>query len=136
MLDELPDNQVPVNSPKRIKRVLVNAYPGASAMMLDEYSSDNIADNGTIVTNFNYLTDEVAYWKTINEYGNYEGLEYVWAYNYSAIGHANEALEAIVIVVNILLYFHIPIADFLIAIKDMLPETLYDVVAKIMREAL
>jgi len=95
LLDELPDSQVPVNSPERIKRVLVNAYPGASAMMLDEYSSDNIADNGTIVTNFNYLTDEVAYWKTINEYGNYEGLEYVWAYNYSAIGHANEALEAI-----------------------------------------
>ena len=95
LLDELPDSQVPVNSPERIKRVLVNAYPGASAMMLDEYSSDNIADNGTIVTNFNYLTDEVAYWKTINEYGNYEGLEYVWAYNYSAISHANEALEAI-----------------------------------------
>lgn len=95
LLDELPDSQVPVNSPERIKRVLVNAYPGASPMMLDEYSSDNIADNGTIVTNFNYLTDEVAYWKTINEYGNYEGLEYVWAYNYSAIGHANEALEAI-----------------------------------------
>ena len=95
LLDELPDSQVPVNSPERIKRVLVNAYPGASTMMLDEYSSDNIADNGTIVTNFNYLTDEVAYWKTINEYGNYEGLEYVWAYNYSAISHANEALEAI-----------------------------------------
>ena len=95
LLDELPDSQVPVNSPERTKRVLVNAYPGASAMMLDEYSSDNIADNGTIVTNFNYLTDEVAYWKTINEYGNYEGLEYVWAYNYSAISHANEALEAI-----------------------------------------
>ena len=79
LLDELPDSQVPVNSPERIKRVLVNAYPGASAMMLDEYSSDNIADNGNIVTNFNYLTDEVAYWKTINEYGNYEGLEYVWS---------------------------------------------------------
>ena len=30
LLDELPDNQVPVNSPERIKRVLVNAYPGAS----------------------------------------------------------------------------------------------------------
>ena len=64
-------------------------------MMLNEYSSDNIADNGTIVTDFNYLTDEVVYWKTINEYGNYEGLEYVWAQNYKAISHANEALEGI-----------------------------------------
>lgn len=27
LLDELPDSQVPVNSPERIKRVLVNAYP-------------------------------------------------------------------------------------------------------------
>ena len=95
LLDELPDSQVPVNSPERIKRVLVNAYPQASAIMLNEYSSDNIADNGTIVTNFNYLTDEVAYWKTINEYGDYEGLEYVWTHNYKAIAHANEALEAI-----------------------------------------
>ena len=95
LLDELPDSQVPVNSPERIKRVLVNAYPGASAMMLNESSSDNIADNGTIVTDFNYLTDEVVYWKTINEYGNYEGLEYVWAQNYKAISHANEALEGI-----------------------------------------
>ena len=95
LLDELPDSQVPVNSPERIKRVLVNAYPGASAMMLNEYSSDNIADNGTIVTDFNYLTDEVVYWKTINEYGNYEGLEYVWTQNYKAISHANEALEGI-----------------------------------------
>jgi hypothetical protein len=95
LLDELPDSQVPVNSPERIKRVLVNAYPGASVMMLNEYSSDNIADNGTIVTDFNYLTDEVVYWKTINEYGNYEGLEYVWAQNYKAISHANEALEGI-----------------------------------------
>ena len=95
LLDELPDSQVPVNSPERVRRVLVNAYPGASAIMLNEYSSDNIADNGTIVTNFNYLTDEVAYWKPINEYGNYEGLEYVWAHNYDAISHANEALEAI-----------------------------------------
>ena len=95
LLDELPDNQVPVNSPERIKRVLVNAYPKASAMMIGEYSSDNIADNGTIVTDFNYLTDEVTYWKTINEYGNYEGLEYIWAYSYDAIAHANEALRAI-----------------------------------------
>jgi len=42
----------------------------------------------------------------------------------------------LLIVVNILPYFHIPIADFLTAIKDMLPETLYDVVAKVMREVL
>ena len=42
----------------------------------------------------------------------------------------------LLIVVNILPYFHIPVADFLTAIKDMLPETLYDVVAKVMREVL
>ena len=42
----------------------------------------------------------------------------------------------LLIVVNILPYFHIPVTDFLTAIKDMLPETLYDVVAKVMREVL
>ncbi|MGR5847506.1 YihY/virulence factor BrkB family protein [Streptococcus pneumoniae] len=42
----------------------------------------------------------------------------------------------LMIVVNILPYFQIPISDFLITLKEFLPDTIYDVVAKIAREVL
>ena len=42
----------------------------------------------------------------------------------------------LMIAVNILPYFQIPISDFLITLKEFLPDTIYDVVAKIAREIL
>ena len=42
----------------------------------------------------------------------------------------------LMIVVNILPYFQIPISNFLLTIKDFLPDTIYEVVAKIAREVL
>ena len=94
-LDELPDNQVRIDSPEKVKKLLVNAYPQVSASILNEFSSDNIGDGGSIITYSNYLSEELANWKTVNEYSNYEGLKYVWQYHYDAINHANTALEAI-----------------------------------------
>ena len=38
--------------------------------------------------------------------------------------------------VNILPYFQIPVSNFLLTIKEFLPDTVYDVVAKIVREVL
>ena len=42
----------------------------------------------------------------------------------------------LMIVVNILPYFQIPVSNFLLTIKEFLPDTIYDVVAKIVREVL
>lgn len=42
----------------------------------------------------------------------------------------------LMIVVNILPYFQIPISNFLLTIKKFLPDTIYEVVAKIAREVL
>ena len=42
----------------------------------------------------------------------------------------------LMIVVNILPYFQIPISNFLLTIKEFLPDTIYEVVAKIVREVL
>ena len=42
----------------------------------------------------------------------------------------------LMIAVNILPYFQIPISNFLITLKELLPDTIYDVVAKIAREVL
>lgn len=42
----------------------------------------------------------------------------------------------LMIVVNILPYFQIPISNFLLTIKEFLPDTIYEVIAKIAREVL
>ena len=42
----------------------------------------------------------------------------------------------LMIVVNILPYFQIPISNFLLTIKEFLPDTIYEVVAKIAKEVL
>ena len=42
----------------------------------------------------------------------------------------------LMIAVNILPYFQIPVSNFLITLKEFLPDTIYDVVAKIAREVL
>ena len=95
LLDELPDNQVRVDSPEKVKKLLVNAYPQVSASVLNEFSSDNIGDGGDLVKFDPPLAVEIANWEPINEYSDYEGLKYVWQYHYDAINHANTALEAI-----------------------------------------
>jgi len=95
LLDELPDNQVRVDSPEKVKKLLVNAYPQVSASILNEFSSDNIGDGGDLVKFDPPLAVEIANWEPINEYSDYEGLKYVWQYHYEAINHANTALEAI-----------------------------------------
>ena len=42
----------------------------------------------------------------------------------------------LMIAINILPYFQIPISNFLLTLKELLPDTIYDVVAKIAREVL
>lgn len=42
----------------------------------------------------------------------------------------------LMIAVNILPYFQIPISNFLLTLKELLPDTIYDVVAKVAREVL
>lgn len=42
----------------------------------------------------------------------------------------------IMIAVNILPYFHIPISNFLIALKEFLPDSMFEVIEKIVREVL
>ena len=70
LLDELPDNQVRIDTPEKVRRVVTNAYPTASTAVISELSSDNIADIGTIITYANYLSEEASYWQRIQEYSD------------------------------------------------------------------
>ena len=95
LLDEIPDAQVRIDTPEKVGKLLVYAYPQVSASLLNELSSDNIGDGGSLITYSNFLSEEVAYWRPAQEYFDYEGLRNVWQYHYQAINHANTALEAI-----------------------------------------
>ena len=95
LLDELPDNQVRIDTPEKVRRVVTNAYPTASTAVVSELSSDNIGDIGTIITFANYLSEEASYWQRIQEYSDSDGLQNIWTSHYKAINHANTALEAI-----------------------------------------
>ena len=60
LLDELPDNQVRIDTPEKACRLLTNAYPKTSEIVISELSSDNIDDNGTIISGANYLSNEAS----------------------------------------------------------------------------
>ena len=59
-LDELPDNQVRIDTPEKVKKLLVNAYPLASGFILNEFSSDNIGDGGSLLKYENRFNGEIA----------------------------------------------------------------------------
>ena len=93
-LDEMPDNRTELNTPEKITKILVTAYPEASWNMLAEFSSDNIDDNGPSYSEYDRLTEEVYHWKDSRETGN-DSPGNLWEYCYKAAATANLALEAI-----------------------------------------
>lgn len=94
-LDEVPDNRTEVDTPEKIRKLLVNAYSEyATNLTLFEFMSDNYVDNGKRYS---------AYSDIIERTYTFEGVEAttqdspyaIWDGCYNAIAHANHALEAI-----------------------------------------
>ena len=69
-LDEMPDNRTELDTPEKITKLLVTAYPTTSWNLLAEFSSDNTDDNGTKYQIFDRLSREVYEWKDTKETGN------------------------------------------------------------------
>ena len=59
LLDEMPDNQVRIDTPEKARRLLTNAYPKNSEVLISELSSDNIDDNGNIILRGSYLNNYI-----------------------------------------------------------------------------
>lgn len=95
LLDELPDNQVEIQTAEDVRKLLVNAYSINNNAVLNEYSSDNIGDYGPSVYTWGLISGQLAYWQPVQEYFDNDGLYYNWQSYYNAINHANKALEAI-----------------------------------------
>ena len=95
-LDKNPDSRVELDSPEKIQKLLVNAYPNRTAAVVTEFSSDNIDDIGENNRRTIPFVKELVYWdRDFHEYGARDGLRNLWNDNYSMIYHANIALEAI-----------------------------------------
>ena len=49
-LDTMPDNRTELDTPEKITKILVTAYPTTNWNMIAEFSSDNTDDNGSKYT--------------------------------------------------------------------------------------
>mgnify|MGYP002852354063 CR=1 FL=1 len=92
-LDKLPDDRAEVNTSTKIKQLLVSAYPTHSVAFLNEYSSDNVTDNGKTYT-YQPNQDKVYRFEQVETTGN-DDPKNVWRSHYEAVYTANEALSAI-----------------------------------------
>ncbi|MDR2691014.1 MAG: RagB/SusD family nutrient uptake outer membrane protein [Dysgonamonadaceae bacterium] len=100
-LDELPDNRTQLDSPGKIKELLITAYPQANYALIAELSGDNFVDNQAPVNGVYYpaeaydrMDTEIFEWKEITNTD--EDSPYaLWASCYQSVASANHALEAI-----------------------------------------
>lgn len=93
-LDTMPDNRAEVDSPDKVKKLLVSAYPYASYILFCEISSDNVDKTGEFNPNGSMFTDQIYHWEDVKESNN-EAPKNFWSGCYGAIAAANQALLAI-----------------------------------------
>lgn len=93
-LDTMPDNRAEVDTPEKVKKLLVSAYPDSPYILMCEVSSDNVDRTGANNPNGSVLTDQIYAWEEIRESGNESPIT-VWAANHTAIAAANQALLSI-----------------------------------------
>lgn len=92
-LSEKPDNRTEIDTPEKIKELLVEAYPQMSYFEIAETMSDNVIDSGLPET---LIRNEQNYnWEINTEATDIDTQAYYWDACYKAIAHANKALEAI-----------------------------------------
>lgn len=92
-LDELPDNRAELDTEEKIYKLLVSAYSDRSFTRMCELSSDNVDDMGEDFDSWRLL-EQIALWTDIIDAEN-ESNQNIWENYFTAIAHANTALEAI-----------------------------------------
>ena len=93
-LDTLPDNRAEIDSPEKVEKLLVSAYPTSEYITSTELSTDNVDINGANNPNGSLLQEQLYNWDIITDNAN-EAPKRVWEACYSAIASANHALQAI-----------------------------------------
>lgn len=100
-LDEVPDNRTEIDSPEKVRLLLVSAYPQETPALLCELSGDNYIDDNVVVpathNDARSKWHEEAYqWKDINNYsmGEQDTPNQVWETYYAGISVCNHAIRA------------------------------------------
>jgi tetratricopeptide (TPR) repeat protein len=95
-LDTMPDNRAEVDTPDKVKAMLVAAYSTRHYAQSAEMYSDNMDDNAKVVSNASpgKYYEQIWNWEDITETAN-DSPDNVWQHNWKAIAAANQALEAI-----------------------------------------
>ena len=102
-LDKNPDNRTEIDSKKKVRLLLVNAYNAPNYGPLCEFSSDNIVDNNTpdryghINTKqpFNQGYNQIFAWQDVTAFSSQDSPYWIWEFCYKNIAVANQALDAI-----------------------------------------
>jgi len=102
-LDKNPDLRATIDTPEKVRLLLVDAYSDASGSALMEFSSDNIIDNNApdatghtkSLVPLSKLYDEIFAWKDVVSTNAQDSPNYLWSKHYLAIAVCNQALDAI-----------------------------------------
>lgn len=93
-LETVPDDRTVIDSPDKVKELLVSAYPEAQYMLFTEFMSDNAADKGTwLLSVYPRRQEEAYFWEDATE-ETQDTPPFYWYGSYAAISAANHALEA------------------------------------------
>lgn len=102
-LDKNPDNRTEIDTKKKVRLLLVNAYDTPNYGPLCEFSSDNIIDNNTpdalghINTKqpLNQGYNQIFAWQDVTAFSSQDSPYWIWELCYKNIAVANQALDAI-----------------------------------------
>lgn len=93
-LDTMPDKRTDVDSPTKVRDLLLSAYPTLHPTLMFEFMSDDYEDNGDNYGSPTNLAVESYHWEDAVE-SDWDSPQEVWDANYKAIATANQVLEAI-----------------------------------------
>ena len=92
-LDEMPDNRTEIDSPDKVKQILVSAYSNSLPVAMQELMSDNATDySSTINIGYDIFQEAYLFKQVTNT--NRDTPTWIWEDNYAAISSVNHALEA------------------------------------------
>lgn len=99
-LDVMPDNRTTLDSPQKIKDLLITAYPTTNYALICELSADNFidnrADNPTLKADpFDRMDTEIFGWQAVSSSTEEDSPYNLWEQYYQSIAAANHVLDAI-----------------------------------------
>ncbi len=93
-LEQMPDDRTVIDTPTKVKELLVTAYPRASYIDFCEAMTDNAGDklNQSLIQT--PVNEQAYYWENISSHTQ-DTPSLFWSFSYAAISSANHALDAI-----------------------------------------